>query len=104
MIPTRFEITPRAGMSSSWYLDNNPKEIRFVGIRVDGTEAEVFRKELSDWGDGSRRAWDVVASEGFVGVRIEVLRTKGYDADGVMHTSIGQWRVYGHPDPMAREL
>ena len=95
MTPTKFRITPRAGMGAPWYPDNNPKEIGLNIIKVDGSEVEVFRQEIPDWTDSNAREWDVTTTEKGIGVRLYIYRTLLYDSGGDFHTCVADFKVWG---------
>jgi len=99
MIPTRFRLTPRAGMPTNWWLDNNPKGMVFYGIRRDETLVELWRKEdIADWANGNSREWTITGgTEAFYGYRLDIIRTNAHDGGGDFSVCIGDLRVWGTP-------
>lgn len=89
MIPTKVVISPRVGMSESWWTANNPYKMRFKGIRVDGSMFDIMDYQTDDWIGSGSRTIDLPLTEECRGLRIVVLGTKGWESGGACHTGFG---------------
>ena len=90
MVPTKVVISPRKGMSESWWTTNNPYRIRVKGILEDMSEVVLVDEyRTDDWiGSGSREI-TITTDQQCRGLKLYILGTKGYDGGGTFHTAIG---------------
>jgi hypothetical protein len=86
-------------MNSSWYTDNNPQGLTMFGLTKDRTPEQIWTKQnIADWPDSSSRTWYMPdGGLPYYGFRIQVDKTNKSEAGNDFHTSIGDIRVYGHP-------
>jgi hypothetical protein len=116
MIPTRIEITPRGGMTSTWYSDNNPQGIVVFIIKPDATPiektnntgavyydfddadlVEVYRKEdIANWTTGSMRGWDIATNEYGIGYILYITKTNSSEGGGTYHTGFSHVAMFGN--------
>lgn len=96
MVPSDIRISPRKGMVASWYADNNPEEIKVFLIQPGDVFVEVAHFDNLAWTDGSYRDFEINTTEYGIGIRVEVTRTGGSDANGGLgHTCLGYFRAFG---------
>ena len=95
MVPTRFEIRPRGGMTAAWYHDRNPKAISVFGVKLDNTFDELFSLELADWGNGAARSWDITTSNKYKGFRVYVTKVNWEASNGQYNTGWSNMKMYG---------
>ena len=95
MIPTWLEITPRGGMTASWYHDRNPKAIEVFGIKSDDSFEAILSEDLPDWNNGASRSWDIVTNTQFKGFRLYVTKVNWEDSDGSYNTGFSNLVMKG---------
>ena len=89
MYPTKITIKPRIGMTTSWYIDNNPYRMRIVGINEDMSEEVLVNEYMTDnWTGSGTREIDLtgLATSRKRGIKVYILGTKGYDGGGSFHS------------------
>jgi hypothetical protein len=96
MMPTRFKMVPRPGLTADWYLKNQPKSLVITGLKYDMTEVEVFRNDnLPDWSDGATREWNIQTDKNFVGYKAYVPNTNSFNNGDSYHWCMSHSVMHG---------
>ena len=102
MVINTITITPRGGMTTGWYTDNNPYRMRIKGIAEDMSEFTIMDEYRTDnWTGGGARTIDLTGMTDIPirGFKIFILGTRSYDGGGNFHTAIGNLVAEGVASP-----
>jgi hypothetical protein len=114
IIPERFTLYPRPGMTASWYGDRNPQGLILEVINTEelthnGSQVshngenvylysydEVFNKQdIANWSNGSERSWNIGTSIAGIGIRLTVTKVDMYSNGGNFNTGFSDLRIQG---------